>query len=130
MRPSPADSGGAVLGALGGPREAGASQALRSPTSLTSMRLWCRHEITAGLVGGDLAAGGRVGLSFGSQRATCGDVPEAGPGCQPLALRALAGAWGSEQQQPHRMARSAGMTISRFWILPVGPLGSASTIHT
>ena len=27
-------------------------------------------------------------------------------------------------------ARSAGMTISRFWILPVAPLGSASTIHT
>ena len=26
--------------------------------------------------------------------------------------------------------RLAGMTISRFWILPVGPLGSASRIHT
>jgi hypothetical protein len=33
-------------------------------------------------------------------------------------------------QQPHLTARSAGMTISRFWILPVGPLGNASTIHT
>jgi hypothetical protein len=31
---------------------------------------------------------------------------------------------------PHGAVRSAGMTISRFWILPVGPLGSTSTIHT
>jgi excinuclease ABC subunit A len=51
-----------------------------------------------------------------------------------------AGAGRGEQQQPHGAAagglgksgavRSAGMTMSRFWILPVGPLGSASTIHT
>jgi LuxR family maltose regulon positive regulatory protein len=49
---------------------------------------------------------------------------------EPLALRALAGAGRSEQQEPHRAAWSSGMTISRFWILPVGPLGSASAIHT
>jgi hypothetical protein len=34
------------------------------------------------------------------------------------------------QQPPYGAVRSAGMTISRFWILPVGPLGSASAIHT
>jgi hypothetical protein len=53
---------------------------------------------------------------------------------QPLALRALAGPGRGEQQQSHGAAydpgRSAGMTISRFWILPVAPLGSASMIHT
>ena len=69
-----------------------------------------------------------------------GDVPGAGPGRQPLALGALAGARRSEQQQPHGAAaggpgksdadRSAGMTMCRFWILPVAPLGSASMIHT
>jgi hypothetical protein len=87
-------------------------------------------EITAGLTGRDLAAGGRVGPGFGAQQVTRGDVPGAGPGRQPLALGALAGPRRSEQQQPHGAVRSAGMTISRFWILPVGPLGSASTIHT
>ena len=93
-------------------------------------------QITAGLAGRDLAAKPAPGAGFGPQQVTGGDVPHAGPGRQPLALRALAGARRSEQQQPHGAAsrhswpRSAGMTISRFWILPVGPLGSASTIHT
>jgi hypothetical protein len=49
---------------------------------------------------------------------------------QPPALGPLAAAGGREQQQPHRALRSAGRTISRLRILPVGPLGSASTIHT
>ena len=35
-----------------------------------------------------------------------------------------------EQQQPHDAIRPAGMTMSRFWILPVPPLGSESTNHT
>ena len=87
-------------------------------------------EITAGLAGRDLAAKPASGLGLGPQQVTGGDVPHAGPGRQPLALRALAGARGSEQQQPHGAVRPAGMTMSRFWILPVGPLGSASTIHT
>ena len=87
-------------------------------------------QITAGLVGRDLVAQPAPGLGFGPQQVTGGDVPHPVPGRQPLALRALARARGSEQQQPHGTARSAGMTISRFWILPVAPLGSASTIHT
>ena len=36
----------------------------------------------------------------------------------------------SEQEQPHGWVSPGGMTMSRFWIFPVGPLGSASTIHT
>ena len=46
------------------------------------------------------------------------------------ALRALAAARGREQRQRYRSAGSAGGAISRFWILPVGPLGSASAIQT
>ena len=98
------------------------------------------HEIAAGLVGSNLAAQRSPGAGFGPQQVTGGDVPGAGPGRQPLALRALARAGRSEQQQPHGAvaggpgksdaARSAGMTISRLTILPVPPLGSASTIHT
>jgi hypothetical protein len=38
-------------------------------------------EVTAGLVGGDLAACGRVGPGFGSQQVTGGDVPHSEPGC-------------------------------------------------
>ena len=97
-------------------------------------------EIAAGLIGRDLAAKLAGGAGFGPQQVTHGDVPGTGPGRQPLALRALAGARRGEQQQPHGAAaegpgksgavRSAGMTISRFWILPVAPLGSASMIHT
>ena len=100
-------------------------------------------EITASLVGRDLAPERAFSLGFGAQQVAGGDVPHAGPGRQPLALRALAGTGRGEQQQPHGAApfswltvqpyrpdRSAGMTISRFWILPVGPLGSASMIHT
>jgi hypothetical protein len=87
-------------------------------------------EITARLMRRDLQAKPAPGLGFGPQQVTCGDVPHPEPSGQPLALRAFAGPRGSEQQQPHGTARSAGMTISRFWILPVVPLGSASAIHT
>ena len=61
-------------------------------------------QITAGLVGRDLAAERAPGAGFGPQQVTGGDVPGAGPGRQPLALRALAGARRSEQQQPHGAA--------------------------
>jgi hypothetical protein len=81
-------------------------------------------------MGSYLPAESAASLSFGPQQVPGGDVPDTVPGRQPLALRALAGARRGEQQQPHLTARSAGMTISRFWILPVGPLGNASTIHT
>src|ERR1700733_2825478 len=37
---------------------------------------------------------------------------------------------GRGRPRPQGAARSVGMTMSRFWILPVGPLGSASTNHT
>ena len=84
-------------------------------------------EITAGLVGRDLAAQRPPGSGFGPQQVTGGDVPAPGPGRQSLALRTLASAGRSEQQQPHD---SVGMTISRLTILPVAPLGSASMIHT
>jgi hypothetical protein len=87
-------------------------------------------EVTAGLVGRDLTAEPVPGQGLGAQQVAGRDVPDAGPGRQPLALGALAGARRSEQQQPHRAARSAGMTISRLRILPVPPFGSASTIHT
>jgi len=49
-------------------------------------------EIAAGLIGRDLAAKLAGGAGFGPQQVTRGDVPGAGPGRQPLALRALAGA--------------------------------------
>jgi hypothetical protein len=39
------------------------------------------NEITAGLVGGDLAAGDRACPGCGSQQVTGGDVPHAAPGC-------------------------------------------------
>jgi hypothetical protein len=70
------------------------------------------------------------GPGFGAQQVTGGDVPDAGPGRQPRALRTLPGPRRREQQQPHGAVNSAGMTMSRFWILPVPPFGSASTIHT
>src|SRR5215469_8111077 len=89
-----------------------------------------RDEIAPFLVGRDLTAARSGAPGFGPEQVTGGDVRYAEPPRQPLALRALAGAGRSEQQQPHRTARSAGMTMSRFWILPVEPLGSASTIHT
>ena len=54
--------------------------------------------------------------------------PAARPAC-PCRRRAERAAAAS-RRSPHSPGRSAGMTISRFWILPVGPLGSASTIHT
>ena len=87
-------------------------------------------EITAGLAGRDLAAAPGTGLGFGPQQVTGGDVPHAEPGRQPLALGALARAGGSEQQHPHRAISPSGGTISRLTILPVGPFGNASTIHT
>ena len=39
-----------------------------------------------------------------------------------------AGRW--RKQQPHCATGSVGRTISRLTILPVGPFGSTSTIHT
>jgi hypothetical protein len=40
-------------------------------------------------------------------------------------------AWSFDGERlPYDAARPAGMTISRFWILPVAPLGNASVIHT
>ena len=96
-----------------------------------------RDQVAAKLAGRDLAAEPAAGPGFGPQQVTGGDVPGTGPGRQPLALRALAGAGRSEQQQPHEAAAegpgkssAAGMTMSRLTILPVGPLGSASMIHT
>ena len=87
-------------------------------------------EIAPRLAGRDLAAARGAGLGFGPQQVTGGDVPHAEPGRQPLALGALARAGGSEQQHPHRAISPSGGTISRLTILPVGPFGSASTIHT
>ena len=42
----------------------------------------------------------------------------------------LAGMGFGAQQRPHGVVGSAGMTMSRLTILPVGPLGSVSAIHT
>jgi len=51
-------------------------------------------EITAALVGRDLAATPAPSVAFGPQQVACGDVPHPEPGCQPLALRAFARARG------------------------------------
>jgi len=89
-----------------------------------------RDEVAAGLAGRDLKPERPAGAHYIAQQVAGGYVPDAGPGRQPLALRALAGARRSEQQQPHDTISPSGMTISRLTILPVPPLGSASTIHT
>ena len=89
-----------------------------------------RDQVAAGLVGRDLVAQPSPGAHDGAQQVTGGDVPNAGAGRQPLALRALAGARRGEQQRPHEPISPSGMTMSRLTILPVPPLGSASTIHT
>ena len=88
------------------------------------------NEVAAGLARRDLPAERTAGPGLGAQQVTGRDVPHAGPGREAFTLRSLPGAGGSEQQQPHPATRPAGGTMSRFWILPVGPLGSTSTIHT
>ena len=87
------------------------------------------NQVAAGLTGRDLAAERAAGPGFGAQHVTGRDVPRAGPGREAFTLRSLPGAGRSEQQQSHPTVRPSGGTISRFWILPVGPLGSTSTIH-
>ena len=67
-------------------------------------------QVTAALAGGDLAAERAVPAGLRAQQVTGGDVPGAGPGRQPLALGALAGAGRGEQQQPHGAAPQCSVT--------------------
>jgi len=65
---------------------------------------------------GDLAAERAPGLRLGPQQVAGGDVLGAGPGRQPFALGALAGAGRGEQQQPHVAA--SFVTLIILLILP------------
>ena len=88
------------------------------------------NEITARLMGGNLSAERAPGLGFASAaglRRRCAarrTRPRAARPACPCRRREERAAAASPSVRP------SGVAISRFWILPVAPLGSASMIQT
>ena len=115
-------------------RPAGRSYVTRGRTRRTSARgssspITGQEQGRRALAARDFAPGGSVSAAFGLRPVPGGEVLHARQAASRVPGVPVAAARGSEQQ-PHRPLGPPGGTISRLRILPVGPFGRASTIHT